>query len=379
MYKSKNIVRSILVLIILGLGVQPCTFAGPDKDSTENTSKFKKYFPYMLAGGAATGVVLATWYAYHRARNRETKSEPTPLNFQFYGNEQGQTVLYSHGYGGQFYDIYHYTKGSNPFRLPYYLFDPEQYRISTFSYQDATSKRGHTKYDQVSLGQETDMNRLGEAIEATNSDNVLVFGVSRGAATAINYAGLVGNEKVKGIILEAPFAKISDVLENLLRQQYLVSHIPFFGSATHLFTAALFPRYDRYGPQPENSVDKIDPTIPIVFFHSKKDKVTPVSSSRRLYIKRVKQLAKLGMVNNAYLVEFENGRHAYCLKDRAEIGELFQNFTHAFAKEYGFAYNEEFAAKIDIKQYQPTVDQVETRGKTTYSKLHSHKPQHSHS
>jgi hypothetical protein len=356
--------------------VQPGLFSA--KNDSQKTGGYGSYLTTggaVVAGGAFAA--LAGYYAYYKARNRKFKTEPTPANVTYYGSYKGQAALYSHGFGGNLSDIYYYTKHNNPYFPDHYLFDPEHYHIASFNYPDSTKMRMEVKYDQVSLGQKGDIDRLDYAAKelvktlTPEQKNIVGFGISRGASTWINYMGTKKNELVKLLILEAPFATIPDVLYHFLKQQYFLSYIPFMSRAAHLLTAALFPQYRRYGEQPINTIDRIDPSVAMLFIHSDKDEVTPPNASRQLYVKRKRKLLELKKSDdNLYLLELSRGRHVYCLREETEEGRLFQNVVHRVLKQHGYPHNESYAEQIpNLKKFQPSITDVEKR-----IKLHKPKP-----
>ena len=371
--KSKGITAAILMVSMIA---QSGLFASR-RNGSQGSSGHSSYISAGRAFAAGSAfAAIAGYYAYYKARNRKIKTEPTPPELTYFGKQTGQPILYSHGFGGNRSDVYYYTKHNNPFFPSNYLFDPYKYHIASFNYPDSTKMRMEIKYDQVSLGQKSDISRIDssakefEKILGPECKDIVGFGISRGASTWINYMGTIGNEKIKLLILEAPFATIPDVLYHFLKQQYFLSYIPFMNRAAHLLIAAMFPQYRRSGKQPINTIDGIDPSVAMLFIHSDKDEITPPNASRQLYVKRKRKLSELKKDDdNLYILELKNGRHVYCLKEEKEEGQLFQNVSHAVFKKYGYPHNKEFAKGIDLKKYQPSIKDVEAR-----IKLHKPKP-----
>jgi len=358
LYHSKIIINFYVITyaVIFAFLVHHCVQATDTTNETTNkktTSSVLKSPSTLTAGAFTAGGAIAALTAYFKAKNRVITTLPTDLDLTLFGNPQGQPIIYSHGFGGNLSDIYYYTKQNNPFQ-PHHLFNPTQYHIATFNYPDSTKIRHEVKYDHVALAQENDINRLNQAVNEFDHETMIGFGISRGASTFINMMGTIKNPKIKALILEAPFASISDVLSHFIHQTPFSSCIPFFETVAHKLATTIFPQYQTNGLQPIDTIDQIDSEIPMLLIHSIQDEVTPINSSRQLYIKRKQQGC-----NNVYLLELPSGQHVYCLwRKEDSSGEIFQNVVHRFLKQYDFPYNKEFADKVNLEAYQPPIKEV---------------------
>jgi predicted esterase len=280
---------------------------------------------------------------------KKANSKPTQTKISHTGNKNGTPIIFSHGYGGTNEEVVAYQK-NNPFSSQY-IIDAEQHYIIAFDYPDVASK-GLIISKQTNLGQNNDIQRLEEVIETIDQDNIIGFGVSRGAATLINLMGTRASKKISALVLEAPFASL-DCLTIMLVSKTLQREIPNLETAKKL-ARDIFPYFDPDGIEPLKIIDKINSKIPIIIIHSKTDDLVSINESRKLYIKRKQQ-----GVNNIYLVELESGHHANVLW--GPDGQAYQNAIHAFYKEYGFPYDKELAKRVILKDFQPTVETVKQR------------------
>ncbi len=231
--------------------------------------------------------------------------------------------------------------------------------IATFNFPDAKNDDNEYFREHVNLGQEKDIERLRLAFEKTQqslpeSDLVLV-GISRGATTIINFVAQHQPEQVKALVLESPFDILSAVIKHLLARYY-VSWFPFSEKITNKLCQKHFPEIKPDGIFPLGTIDKIPHTLPIIFIHAKKDKVVPINSSRRLYIK-LKQTGH----EHAYLVELASGDHGKIIQ--GPDSDFYLYTVHAFYKKYGLAHDPDLAQKGThlLTHCQPSIDEVKKR------------------
>jgi len=355
----ENIVKTTLFTLIVSLGLTPC-FAGhppPVKEKSFLANHKKK----LLAAGASAVLAPLVYYA---AKNRSIASEPTPADIRSFGTKAGQSILFSHGFSHFWGGFSYYFSRPDRASLRYIL-DPTRHDITTFNYPEGLVGRTKPlslshffklKYDQVSLGQENDLKRLAEVVAQIEQPNTIAIGASRGASIYLNFMGTTKSKKITALILDSPYATLEEAFRFRISQAraFYIGKIPFFAKICHALAQALFPQYDPYGLQPIDVIDKIDKNIPIMLVHSKVDTTISIDESRRLYLKRKKQGC-----DNVYLVELEQGRHARGL--HGPCGDVFQNAVHTFYKKHGYDYTPEFADKVNLENYQPSIEEVEQR------------------
>jgi len=201
------------------------------------------------------------------------------------------------------------------------------------------------------LGQEADIAVLKEKYEQID-DDIILFGVSRGAATASNFMAQNQPTKIKAAILESPFDHAETGIEGFI-DGCGFKNCPrikkFFKKLFHKISS-----YDKNGLHPKDVVEKINKDIPIIFVCSKKDGLVPYQSTINLY----KQLVKSGH-KHTYLLVLDSGRHGFSIW--GPDGEKYQNVIHAFYKKYGLPHNQDFAEKGQalFEKCQPSLDNLQ--------------------
>lgn len=310
----------------------------------------------------------------------------TLLSLFLCNNLSALTYVYSHGLGDAGVTAAYYTKGhsvtvqvdvdgimqeaniqvENPNESFYIFGEP----IHHFNYPHA-HKVGIKKYPagfiglngktfrphiqlgiadskKVSLGQHIEIDTLKKEIEHIKDDCIL-FGRSMGAATIINYLATYKPTNIKAVILEAPY----DCIENVIWSK--IGPLQWLGLGK-AFTATQYPQYNSNGIKPSKCIHTISTDIPVLFVHSKKDSLIPVSCSRGLY----KNLKKMGH-KKVYLLELNNADHNDATT--SSDANMYQRVVHAFYKEYGLPYDADLAG-AGLAQFtltQPSLAEIASR------------------
>lgn len=227
--------------------------------------------------------------------------------------------------------------------------------LAVFDFADAKEERQYY-HKEVNLGQEKDLERLHYAYEKTRetlpNHDVILTGISRGAATILNYAALYQPEQVKALVIESPFDTLSAVVKHLLTR-YHIGWVPFSKTIGFKVCQKHFPCINFKGVFPLNVVDKIPQEMPVIFIHSKKDRTVPINSSRRLYV-RLKETGH----EHVYLVELQSGNHGKLIF--GQDADFYNYVVHAFYKKYDLTHNPEFARHGQnlLQLCQPSVQDV---------------------
>ena len=260
------------------------------------------------------------------------------------------TYLFSHGFADSYRQGYKYVKKYTwcgmEYRNKYYIIDGE---VKTFNYPDALIKP-FTNIFRTSLGQDSEIAVLQKEYKKIEDDVVLI-GVSRGAAAALNF---LAESEVKAAVLEAPFDHVETVFDFCWYAQ-LMNNVLCAGKkgCLHRFFEKV-SCYEKDGRQPIALVEKIRKDLPILIICSEIDNTIPFTASINLY----KKLCKTGH-DHAYLFKLKEGKHAKLLWGKD--GERYQNVVHAFYKKYGLPHNDEFAQKgaSDFKRCRPGFDELD--------------------
>jgi len=283
---------------------------------------------------------------------------------------KAESYLFSHGFADTLNQFCYYIKNYNWLgrgyeNKNYILYNP----VKSFNFPDAMCKHIPNLY-YTSLGQSNEIASLKKAYDQMDTDKDatldkklydnkrILFGISRGASTIINFlakykSGKTKSDKVKAVILESPF----DHMESIIMKHWfieLLAKLPFLNKERIYNIFCKITQYKDNGAHSINLVDKIDKNIPVMFVCSKSDKSVPYLATIKLYKKLIQSGHK-----KAHLLQLPNGRHARLLQD-GKNGEKYQNVIHAFYKKYGLKHDEALAAKgeEDFKNCNPGVDQL---------------------
>lgn len=230
--------------------------------------------------------------------------------------------------------------------------------IALFDFPDAKCDGDYHRKD-VNLGQNPDLERLDTAYQLTLKEfpehEIVLVGVSRGAATIVNYVAKYNPPQLAAVVVESPFDTLSSIIKHLLKR-FKVNWIPFSKTLGHKIVRTHFPRLEPDGIFPIHVVEKISPTVPIMIIHGYKDNVIPITSSRRLYIK----LKEIGH-KDAYLVELKSGAHAQLV--HGSDAQFYHILVHAFYKKYGLPHDPEKARLGEpfLDLAQPSTSEVALR------------------
>lgn len=248
-------------------------------------------------------------------------------------------------------------------------------------YQD-----GNMGPQQSYLAQEADVVVIVRQIMEQVQKNIILLGVSKGAATMIDTVGLLALHhpealnNVKAVILDSPFACPERVAAGIARRlptQLLGSTIgdcvetctngPIIRSIIQrLFVPLSYPNYNPDGITPIKAVTDLwsKPTVNrdmvLVFIHSQQDKLIPIDNSRELYV----ELKKLGF-KNLYLIEAPRGGHGnVCWGPDGE--DIFKKLCLIY-KKHNLPLPHSAAPTIEsnieqlLAEIQPSIEEVNKR------------------
>lgn len=262
-------------------------------------------------------------------KNTEAKSEiiypgPNPVSY-----------IYVHGLHGKGNHGFKWSIKSD--KNKYILFDP----ILHFDFPDVDGRLDFNplKSDLAQEGEVAHLYKHFKTFSSEKNKKLVISGVSRGASTIINFAGLHANEleNVSMFILESPFDVAIEVMRNVARMLMQDKH-PFINFGINYSISKFFPKHKPDGMSPIKMIAKIPKDIPLLLIHSRKDLLISVNASRKLYI----ELKKAGH-QHVYYLETENGSHARVLW--GPQGDIYMCVVHALYKKYNLPHDLGLAAK----------------------------------
>lgn len=231
-------------------------------------------------------------------------------------------VLFSHGIADTYRQAFRYYN-LKIIKKPFY----------TFNFPDATLSCMKVDRTLTVFGQEDEINCLSSAYDQVRilepEKPVLLYGVSRGASTILNFIAHRKPENIKAIILESPFASIDDVISYLASKNKVS-----LGIARKIFSY-IFPRYKWLGLKPLDIVDAIPKDTPILLICSTSDALVPSSTTIKLYN------ALLNAGCHVYLAVLNVGSHAKLFL--SDDWPLYKKAVHAFYKKSGLEHDTNLA------------------------------------
>ncbi|MBA3953895.1 prolyl oligopeptidase family serine peptidase [Candidatus Dependentiae bacterium] len=259
-----------------------------------------------------------------------------------YSQTQPTHFIFSHGLGGGAEQVYWYKPG-NP--AHWFILDNHTHTFDfpEMRYQVVNGKRLPLPMDEakVNLAQEADIHALKQAyqqvLKSSTSSGIVLMGVSRGAAVTITFTALEQPKHIQALILEAPFDSLEHIVE-YLKAQYAHNNTSMQEAIELQWH---FAAYNKHGIKPIDVIDKLDKNLPVLFIHSKQDKLISLESCRNLYTK----LKKSGRTQ-VYLLELDHGEHANYQSGKDAF--KYQATVHAFYKRYGITHNEQLALQGHI-------------------------------
>ena len=206
-----------------------------------------------------------------------------------------------------------------------------------FNFPDSTTSFVRVKRQYTSLGQDNEIARLNKVYQeyAIQTPEIILFGLSRGASTILNFVATHQPTQVVALVLESPFDCVESIIKKKL-QQFGLSFSEGNIAWGQRVMSFIFALYNPLGIHPINVVQNIDKNIPILIICSKQDQLVPYTSSVELYKKLIASGHK-----KTHIRTIDFGKHSKILWDMQQ--ETYRNCTHAFYKKYNLPYITEYA------------------------------------
>lgn len=248
-------------------------------------------------------------------------------------------VICSHGIVDCFKQAFWYAK---QYTFEDILYTNERYLFSdfaTFNYPDAYDKIYNNPlwFTETSLGQDNEIARLSGVYKKVlmHTKDIILFGLSRGASTVLNFVGSHAPSSVKAIVIESPFDSAATIIDQIMLKSGLSGMPHSWGEYA---TERIFRKYSRDGINPCHVLCNISHDIPILIICSREDSLVPYTSSVKIY----DMLRALGH-QNVYILITDYGKHAKILS--GIDGECYQAVTHAFFARYNLPHDAAIAEK----------------------------------
>lgn len=224
--------------------------------------------------------------------------------------------------------------------------------------------------EDADLGQNYCINSFDREFDAIhgqqNNKNkkILLYGVSQGAATLINWLSQrpqLEQEKLIGcLFLESPLAKpntaIIHTLENSSLAKKCITFLPFARVWLPYASNMVLPHYNPLGIQPLRSAPKISPNIPIIIMHHSNDPQLPLTDAQRLYclLKNKNKTVYFFQINSPNRAHLDILTHDpdMTVKIRA-LQQIYKNHSLPYQQDILGSRN------IDLTEFIPSVHCIE--------------------
>lgn len=222
-------------------------------------------------------------------------------------------------------------------------------------FPDATERFWRVNFPWTSLGQDNEIATFKDAVEHYQSEHAgkktILEGLSRGAATVINYTALYQPQDIGALILISPFPSMRKVAQNIIDNSRL-KDIPYARELAPYAVGSIFWQYSDSGIHPIDVVTQIDPRIPILFISLEHDHLIPSHLTQEL----VDALVHNGHTRVHHLI-LKEGRHGKPIPGKE--GKKVQRVTQAFLHYYNLPCNPHCARK-GLKDFAATCPNLQT-------------------
>lgn len=196
---------------------------------------------------------------------------------------------------------------------------------------------------KCSLGQTTDIAAFHSRymhLTRLNPKNIVVYGVSRGAATS--FAALADQKynNIKLCILEGPPGSISSLFKCYF--SHLLGPLLYNPFIAYLFLGQQH-KIDK-DSQAIARADKFPLDIPLVIISSQNDEVVCQKSSLNIALRvAANRQRATGPIAEVYFLQLDAPLHNYYTRGNTYDSHRYENFIHAIYRKYNLPFIEQFA------------------------------------
>ena len=214
--------------------------------------------------------------------------------------------------------------------------------------------------EKMYMGQGPDITTLKNQIDPDES--YILYGLSRGGSTVINYLAQNNPTNVQAVVLDAaPADMVSTV--NILQHSIGYKFAPTRDYQEYIFNT-LFPAYPRNSTTPLQDIGHIkNKDLPIFIVHSHQDTRVHISSAWQLYL-----AFKQENFANVYLLELTHGVHAHYMKGSER--NIYLDALHSFYKENSLSHNPQLTT-TNLEKLQPTSSEISKKLQNYYEQIES--------
>jgi hypothetical protein len=209
------------------------------------------------------------------------------------------------------------------------------------AFRQAASLKSHfINLPKFNFGQDGDLaNHYNKYIQCVNEypdHDLILWGVSKGAATTINALtrNNYDNSKIKMVVLEGCFTNIEEVFNHWVQNRsyfdsnYILARL-FLWCLSKNILKYILNYQSKPDYNPINAIASLPHGIPIVFITCEADIVVPASQTTSLY-ERLKELGH----PNVHLLKLKNSRHHGYMFDDENDRKAYETFINNLYKQY---------------------------------------------
>lgn len=279
-----------------------------------------------------------------------------------YAHNQQPTTLFCHGVVDDHTQINRYK---DAIMKPYRSFNfsdaqtPTDWDLNNLIYKSCSYFGKKVNRQNMAMGFSQDIETLKDQIDTDKA--YILYGVSRGGSTIINYLAAYNPKNIHALVLDAAPADPVSTIDSIQHSLGL-KFAPERDMQETIFNA-IFPAYPLHSTPPMQAIAKIkNKNIPILLIHSKEDTRVSIASAWQLYL----SFQQAGFTH-VHLLELDHGKHSFCLQGPDQ--KIYLRTLHSFYKQYGMSYNPAYA-DLDISILQPSIDKIDQK-LTEYQRLQS--------
>ena len=237
---------------------------------------------------------------------------------------------------------------------------PTDWSLNNFIFQScALFGKKPVNLEKMHMGHGPDIETLHSQIDKEKS--YILFGLSRGGATAISYLAQYNPSNIQALIIDAAPADVVACVEDF---QYGIGYKFAQDRPTQeAFFHAIFPAY------PINSIPAVqdishikNKNLPIFIVHSLDDARVHISSSWKIYT----AFLQAGF-QHVYLCQLNTGSHGYYMQGPER--DFYLKTLHSFYKKYDFIHDNKQADLELLEQLQPTLEEIDKKLSTYQDNL----------
>lgn len=202
--------------------------------------------------------------------------------------------------------------------------------------------------NNMAMSYGADIQTLKQHVDA--HQEYILYGVSRGGATIINYLAQYNPTNIAGIVLDAA---PSDVVFMVDALQHIIGYkfAPDRATQEDVFHS-FFPAYKKNStPIVKNIANIHNKKLPIFIVNSQDDERVYISSAWQLYLAFIQ-----AGFQHVYLCQLAHGLHANYMYGPDK--DVYLHDLHSFYKKYGFAYHKKYATLKNLAHLQPSVQEI---------------------